>query len=274
MKTMVNDLKIASDDAVGLMDEFFNVQQTWADFMNVIYKGQNVNPGKNAFVDLMNDRINISLSNEFKIFGDKSVRVVDEFAPSASVRDEVANIFMRTARDNASRLTKEEALRTVDDIIKNVELHPSTNTPIFKFGTSKVNPLGEHAVATKNIAENITGGGKFKPDKQGGLIQTEKDLTAFKKLFGTHKNAENIISNVTTDLATIAARDDFYNFIKQRSKEMIARGERGIVYDSYDEALKAFGSMRKIIDAADGLTVPSGLGKQAYTPPINCRRIN
>lgn len=36
---MTKDLKIASDDAVSLMDEFFNVQQTWADFMNVIYKG-------------------------------------------------------------------------------------------------------------------------------------------------------------------------------------------------------------------------------------------
>ena len=38
MKTMTKDLKIDSDDAVSLMDEFFNVQNTWADFMNIIYK--------------------------------------------------------------------------------------------------------------------------------------------------------------------------------------------------------------------------------------------
>jgi len=268
IKTMTKDLKIASDDAVSLMDEFFNVQQTWADFMNVIYKGGNINPSKNAFVDLMNDRINISLSNEFKIFGDKSLKAIDEFAPAASVKDDVANVFIRTAKDNGIKLSKEDALMTVNDIIKNVELHPSTNTPIFKFGTRKIDPLNEQAVATKNIAENITGGGKFKADGQGGLIQTEKDLSSFKKLFGNYKNAENIISNVTTDLATIAARDNFYNFIKQRSKDLTSKGERGIVYDSYDEAVKAFPN-RKVIDAAEGLTVPNAVGKTAYTPPIN-----
>ena len=32
MKTMTKDLKIATDDAVGLIDEFYNVQKTWADF--------------------------------------------------------------------------------------------------------------------------------------------------------------------------------------------------------------------------------------------------
>ena len=53
--------------------------------------------------------------------------------------------------------------------------------PSFKFGTRKVDPLHEKAVATKNIAENITGGGKFKPDKDGGLIRTKKDLEAFKQ---------------------------------------------------------------------------------------------
>ena len=268
IKTMTKDLKIASDDAVSLMDEFFNVQQTWADFMNVIYKGGNVNPGKNAFVDLMNDRINISLSNEFKIFGDKSLRAIDEFAPAASVKNDVANVFIRTAKDNGVKLSKEDALMTVNDIIKNVKLLPSTNTPIFKFGTRKIDPLNEQALATKNIAENITGGGKFKADKKGGLIQTEKDLTAFKKLFGNYKNAENIISNVTTDLATIAARDNFYNFIRKTSKQLTDKGQRGIVYDSYDQAVKAFPN-RKIVDASDGLNVPNALGKEAYTPPIN-----
>ena len=268
MKTMTKDLKIASDDAVSLIDEFYNVQKTWADFMNIIYKGQNVNPSKNKFVDLMNDRINISLSNEFKIFGDKSVRAIDGYAPSASIKNEVAQIFIRAAKENGKVLSKEDALSTVNDIIKNVRLDEVTKMPMFKFGTRKINPMAEKAVATKNIAENITGGGKFKPDKTGGLIQTEKDLTAFKKLFGNYQNAENIIANVTHDLAEVTARDAFYNFIKQQSKEMIARGERGIVYNSYDEAVQAFPN-RRVIDAAEGLNVPSGLGKEAYTPPIN-----
>tara|TARA_R110002012_G_scaffold19176_1_gene69633 strand:- start:779 stop:1147 length:369 start_codon:yes stop_codon:yes gene_type:complete len=104
--------------------------------------------------------------------------------------------------------------------------------------------------------------------KTGGLIKTEKDLTAFKRLFGNYQNAENIIANVTHDLAEVTARDGFYNFIKKISAEKIAKGERGIVYDSYDKAVRAFPNQR-VIDAAEGLNVPSGLGKEAYTPPIN-----
>ena len=267
MKTMTKDLKIDPDDATALMDEFFNVQQTWADFMNIIYKGKNVNVAKNEFITLMNDRIKNSLSTEFKIFKDGSVRPIDGYSPSASIKNEVAQIFIRAAKENGKTLSKEDALLTVNDIIKNVRLDEVTRMPVFKFGTRKIDPLNEKAVARKNIAENITDG-VFKADKTGGLIKTEKDLNAFKRLFGNYQNAESIIANVTHDLAEVTARDTFYNLIKKISKEKIARGERGIVYDSYDEAVRAFPN-RKIIDAADGLNVPSGLGKDAYTPPIN-----
>ena len=268
MKTMTKDLKIDPDDAVALIDEFYNVQKTWADFLNTIYKGKNVNVSKNEFTKVINDRIKNSLSLEFKIFGDKSLKAVDEFAPAASVKEQVARIFMRSAKENGKVMSKGESLSMVNDIIKNVRLDKTTNMPSFKFGTRKVDPLNERAVATKNIADNITGGGKFKPDKDGGLIQTKKDLEAFKKLFGEYQNAEKIIANVTNDLASITARDGFYNFIKQTSKEMVKNGERGIVYDSYDEAVRAFPN-KKIVDASTGLDVPSGLGKEAYTPPIN-----
>ena len=267
MKTMTKDLKIDPDDATALMDEFFNVQQTWADFMNIIYKGKNVNVAKNEFITLMNDRIKNSLSTEFKIFKDGSVRPIDGYSPSASIKNEVAQIFIRAAKENGKTLSKEDALLTVNDIIKNVRLDEVTRMPVFKFGTRKIDPLNEKAVARKNIAENITDG-VFKADKTGGLIKTEKDLNAFKRLFGNYQNAESIIANVTHDLAEVTARDTFYNLIKKISKEKIANGERGIVYDSYDEAVRAFPN-RKIIDAADGLNVPSGLGKDAYTPPIN-----
>ena len=49
---------------------------------------------------------------------------------------------------------------------------------------------------------------------------------------------------------------------------MIDNKKRGIVYDSYDEAVNAFrNSYSPVIKT--GLDLPSGLGKEAYTPPIN-----
>ena len=65
----------------------------------------------------------------------------------------------------------------------------------------------------KNLADNITGGNKFKPDGKGGLNTNVSDLTAFKKLFGEYKNAKNVVYNTMGDLAQILGRDKFYNRI-------------------------------------------------------------
>jgi hypothetical protein len=215
----------------------------------------------------MNERIKGSLSSEYKIFGEKSLKPIKEYAPSNSVIDEVADIFVRSARANGKQLKKEDAQLIVQDIVKNVELDPQTFSPIFRFEASDI--AKDKALITKNIAENITGGGKFKPDKKGGLIQTKSDLAAFKALFGEFKNANSIIANVTTDLAEIASRDRFYNVIKQGSDDLIKKGEIGIVYPTYNSARKAFGLDAEIVDASRGLQLPQKLGEQAYTVPIN-----
>jgi len=260
-------LKVKPEDATRLIDELMNVHTSWAQFLNGVLKGKNLNVAPKEFVQLMNERIRSSLSSEYKIFGEKSLKPIKEYAPSNSVIDEVADIFVRSARANGKVLKKEDAQLIVQDIVKNVELDPQTFSPIFRFEASDI--AKDRALITKNISENITGGGKFKPDKKGGLIQTKSDLAAFKSLFGEFKNANSIIANVTTDLAEIAARDRFYNVIKQGSDAAIKRGEIGIVYPTYNSARKAFGLDAEIVDASRGLQLPQKLGEQAYTVPIN-----
>ena len=102
----------------------------------------------------------------------------------------------------------------------------------------------------------------------GGLIQKESDLAAFKKLFGEYKNANRIIANVTTDLANIAARDTFYNNMKSMSAAMIKNGERGLLYPTYNQAVKAFWP-HEVVSSATGLKLPQKIGEEAYTVPIN-----
>ena len=260
-------LKVKPEDATRLIDELMNVHTSWAQFLNGVLKGKNLNVAPKEFVQLMNERIRSSLSSEYKIFGEKSLKPIKEYAPSNSVIDEVADIFVRSARANGKVLKKEDAQLIVQDIVKNVELDPQTFSPIFRFEASDI--AKDRALITKNISENITGGGKFKPDKKGGLIQTKSDLAAFKSLFGEFKNANSIIANVTTDLAEIASRDRFYNVIKQGSDDLIKKGEIGIVYPTYNSARKAFGLDAEIVDASRGLQLPQKLGEQAYTVPIN-----
>jgi len=260
-------LNVKPDDATKLIDELMNVHTSWAQFLNAVLKGKNLNVAPKEFVALMNERIKGSLSSEYKIFGEKSLKPIKEYAASNSVIDEVADIFIRSAKANGKKLKKEDAQLIVQDIVKNVELDPQTFSPIFRFEASDI--AKDKALITKNIAENITGGGKFKPDKKGGLIQTKSDLAAFKSLFGEFKNANSIIANVTTDLAEIAARDRFYNVVKQGSDDLIKKGEIGIVYPTYNSARKAFGLDAEIVDASRGLQLPQKLGEQAYTVPIN-----
>ena len=266
-EAMTKKLKIKSPDVVRLVDELTSIHQSWAQFLNTVVKGKNLNVATKEFTALMNDRIRNTLNSEYKIFEQGAVRPLVENAASNDVLTEVAEIFVRSAKANGKRLSMEDAELIVKDIVKNVRLDKSTTTPIFKFEASDI--AKDKALIIKNLGENITGGGKFKPDAKGGLIQTKSDLAAFNKLFGKFENAESIIANVTTDLAEIAARDRFYNVVKEGSDEMIKKGEIGIVYPTYNSAVKAFGLGEDIIDATSGLQLPQKLGEQAYTVPIN-----
>ena len=266
-QAMTGKLKIKSEDVVKLVEQLTGVHQSWAQFLNTVVQGKNLNVATKEFTALMNDRIRNTLNSEYKIFEQGGVKPFVENAASNDVLKEVADIFIRSAKANGKRLSAEDAELIVKDIIKNVRLDKNTTTPIFKYEASDI--AKNKALIVKNIGENITGGGKFKPDGKGGLIQTKSDLAAFNKLFGKFENAESIIANVTTDLAEIAARDRFYNVIKEGSDEMIKKGEIGIVYPTYNSALKAFGLGEEIIDATSGLQLPQKLGEQAYTVPIN-----
>jgi len=266
-ETLTKKLNIPEKDALKLIDELSNVHGSWAEFLNNIVKGGNLNVATKEFVKMMNDRIKNTLSAQYKIFKESSLKPIDEYAVASDIRDEVAEIFIRNAVANDAKMTKTQAQLAVDTIIKNVRLDPATASPVFKFeaqGWAK-----DKALMTKNISENITGG-KFTADKKGGLIQKESDLKAFKKLFGSYENANTIIANVTTDLASIASRDRFYNKMKIDSDAMIKRGERALVYPSYNEAFKAFNtikSSKKIVEAP--LKLPQAIAEEAYTVPLN-----
>ena len=261
-KSFTKDLKVSKADTYDLLATMGKVQDSWAEFLNTIFKGGNVNVGAKTFAKLMNDRIKNVLATEYKIFRDPSVGVIDQYAPAASVKKQVRDIFIRNAAENDKVISKETADLIVNSIIKRAQLDKKTGTPIFKFPAQGA--LKDRQMITKNIAENITGGGKFKADPKGGLIRAEKDLTAFKKLFGNYQNADNIMANVTSDFANIAARDTFYNNMKTLSKGMEKQGLRGMVYDSWAKASKALPE-QEIVPLTN---LPNRLGEEVYSNPL------
>jgi hypothetical protein len=124
------------------------------------------------------------------------------------------------------------------------------------------------------MAENITGGGKFKPDKKGGLIKTKSDFAAFNKLFGSYKDGRNVIINTMTDLGEILGRDKFYNSLKAGDRAAKARGEPGMFFKTYAAARSAMPNPsrfkdRDIIEGRQGLKLDNPLGELTYTSPLD-----
>ena len=273
-KSMKN-IGIDQKGAEQLAGELMNVRMSMTGFKNSILQGRNIVNEKGnwseavkSFNDLMNDRFVHSLAPDFRIFTDKAILPWNAFKPTREVQEQAARIFQRNWIENnpgAKKMPMEEAMAIVRSIMKNAELDPITQSPVFPYRSMSM--LDDASVQIKNISKNIEGG-KFKADKDGGLIKTESDLKTFQKLFGSYKNANQVITNTMSDFAAIGAKNAMYNNIKKQSAEMVKRGERGLVYSTYAEAQKAF-PHQKIIKNETGLKLSSGLPDDMYVSPLD-----
>jgi len=241
-------------------------------FKNSILQGKNLSVAPKQFNDIMNDRFKNFLSTEYKILTDKSVGPITGYKITNEMVDEVAEVFVRYAKGNGISLSKANARDAVLDIADNVSLNPITKSPEFVYPIQSIG--ADKATQLKNIAENVVGG-KFIPDKKGGLIKTKSDLAAFEKLFGKTKDANRVILNVMEDLGGIAARDNFYNAMKIANKQLIDTGERGLFYPNRLQAISAFknaknqAGLKDIITSPSGLKLSANLAEEFYTSPLD-----
>ena len=241
-------------------------------FKNSILQGKNLNVAPKQFNDIMNDRFQNFLSTEYKILTDKSVGPITGYKITNDMVDEVAEVFVRYAKGNGVNLSKANARDAVLDIADNVSQNPITKSPEFVYPVQSIG--ADKATQLKNIAENVVGG-KFVPDKKGGLIKTKSDLEAFKKLFGKTKDANKVILNVMEDLGGIAARDNFYNAMKIANKQLLDNGERALFYPNRLQAITAFKGaknqpgLKDIITSPSGLKLSANLAEEFYTSPLD-----
>ena len=200
-----------------LIDNATTFRNKVSKMKNTLFEGGNINTGLKDFNDLMFERGYKYLTNDYKIF-DKNMGFVHKFKPTNEIRKDVARIFERNAKANLQRgeqYIPGTAEIQVDNILKNVSKNPITKTPQFVYSVKNV--LSDAQTQVKNIADNITGAGKFKADGKGGLIQTKSDLAAFRNLFGEYKDYANVVTKTMADMASIVGRDQFYNAIKAGS---------------------------------------------------------
>jgi len=263
--TSMKKLGVGDDTINKVIADAVEFRTKVAEMKNSILQGGNINQGAEAFNNIITSRVNKFLTNDYKIV-DMNKGLIKGFKPTDEIKEQVAGVIQRYAKANGAAIDKGRARDIVENIIKSVKINQIEKSPVFPLGKNGV--LDDKGVMMKNIGENITGAGKFKPDGKGGLIQKESDLIAFKKLFGEYKNAKNVIYNVMGDLAQILGRDKFYNQLLIDSNTAIKNGGRGIFRKSYDEALQAFPN-KEIISSAKGLKLPNRLSDEVYTSPVD-----
>ena len=273
-KDSLNKLGMKNEAISDLINDMFRYKTSVNAIKNRVLQGKNLNVGAKQFNDILNSRFKNFVGTDYKIF-DSSRRgfLTSAFKPTRETKEEVANILVKRARENDNRRYNiDDAREEVNSILENVKRSKITKAPEFIFAPKSM--LSDKGTQLKNMAENVTGGGKFKPDKAGGLIQTKGDFAAFNKLFGSYKDGRNIVVNTMTDLGEILGKDKFYNALKAGDKAAKARGEPGMFYKTYTAARAAMPNNsrfkgRDIIEGSQGLKLDNPLGDLTYTSPLD-----
>jgi len=270
--------KIGVDNKVinNIIDDAVAFRQTAAGLKNMIAANKNVNVAIKEFNNILSERAKNVLATSYKMV-DLNKGLLSGYKPTLETKEQVAKILQRYARNNGKTLDPESSMALVNNITKSMKIDPVTKTPSFPIGTQSA--LDDKAVFIKNIGENITAAGKFKPDKKGGLIQTQSDLDTFNKLFGSYKDAKNTIYNVMNELGEMVARDKFYNQLLADSDRIAAAIKQGnpdviknqigrpIFYRNYNDAVLGLPN-QKIIQTPLKLRA-GGLPETVYSSPID-----
>jgi hypothetical protein len=261
-ETFAKSVGINSKQVDRVVTELIAARNEFNVLKNNVLNSDNVQVGSVEFNKLMSDRMKTMFNSEYKIMSDRSIIPWLNYKPSDSDIQATKNVLARYAKGNGKTLDADQLDNIMNDIISNVKYNEVTKTPEFIIGEQSA--LSDKGTQLINIAKNIKGG-KFTPTE---LIKTPEDLRAFQRLFGQKRDIRNSIVNIMEDLATLDARNKFYDNVLKLSDEAIKNGERGIVYPTYNDAVINL-TNRPIIKNKQGLQIKSPLGEEVYTNPLN-----
>ena len=270
----LNKLGVSKKSINKIMSDATSFRETAAGLKDLIAASKNVTVGKDKLNKILNKRVKDILSVDYKIIDDNR-GLFNGFRPAAEDIKVVSNILKRYARDNGKSLDDATANKLVNDITKNAYRDRTTKELLFDIGEQSA--LADSAVQRVNMGKYITTG-KFKPDGKGGLIQTESDLNAFKKLFGEYRDAQKGIYNVASELAETVARDNFYQTLLDDSKRIAAAIKQGnpdviraqigrpIFFKNYNDAVTSLPNQEI---SKVPLSLKSGLPETIYKSPLD-----
>jgi len=255
-KKSLTNIKIPAAKQDELIAAVTNSKKAFNRLQTDLLQGGNLTTtNKEELLNFFSQRLNSTLSNDYKIFQNNKVFKTTNYIPADEKRQAVAQVFMNYAKNNkVKNYGEKEALLDVDRVLENVKMDPVTKSPVFKFESKSA--LYDGVVQEINISKMISTN-KFDPQD---LITGQKDLKAFRELFGEIKDARRTIINNMQSMASITARDKFYNTIVQSGK---------IVFDNPTQAQLNLPNRPAYTMSRNGMQIKSPLGEEIYTNPMN-----
>ena len=255
-KKSLSNLKIPAAKQDELVDAVTNSKKAFNRLQTDLLQGGNLTTtNKDELLNFFSQRLNSTLSNDYKIFQNNKIVKTTNYIPSDEKRQAVAQVFMNYAKNNKVRgYTNKDALLDVDRVLENVKMDPVTKSPVFRFESKSA--LYDGVTQEINISKMISTN-KFDPKD---LITGQRDLKAFRELFGEIKDARRTIINNMQAMSSITARDKFYNTIVQSGK---------IVFDNPSQAQLNLPNRPGYTMGKNGMQIKSPLGEEIYTNPMN-----
>jgi len=255
-KKSLDNIKVSKKDQDVLISTLINSKNSFNRLQSDLLQGGNLTTNNQGeLLEFFSNRLRSTLSNDYKIFENSKVFKSTNYVPTDESRQAVAQIFQNYAKANkVKNYGKSDALLDVDRVLENVKMDPVTKSPVFKFESKSA--FYDGVVQEQNIAKLVTTN-KFEPTD---LITSQKDLKAFRELFGEIKDARRTIVNNMQAMSAITARDKFYNTIAQNGR---------IVFKTPTEAQLNLPNRPGYTMSRNGMQIKSPLGEEMYTNPMN-----
>jgi hypothetical protein len=255
-KKSLNNLKIPAAKQDELIAALTSSKKAFNRLQTDLLQGGNLTTqNKDELLEFFSQRLNSTLSNDYKIFQNNKVFKTTNYIPTDEKRNAVAQVFLNYAKANKVKgYGEKDALLDVDRVLENVKMDPVTKAPTFRFESKSA--LYDGVTQEINISKMISTN-KFDPQD---LITGQRDLKAFRELFGEIKDARRTIINNMQSMASITARDKFYNTIVQSGK---------VVFDNPSQAQLNLPNRPGYTMGRNGMQIKSPLGEEIYTNPMN-----
>ena len=259
-KNYVGNFGIEDEGAEVLIGTLAKVREAMNTAKNALYGGQATPLNITEFNNLMSERFTNFFRSEYRIFTDKNFFGIKNYKPTQESINDVKQIIARYGQSVGKAYDDTDLDLLTKGILQNVTQNPLTKTPEFPIPTQV---LDDKATQLVRISDSVKQNKFVATD----FIKTKSDLKNLERFFGVTRDPRETIFNYIHDLGQLVAKDKFYRNVVKASDEARAKGERAILYPTYEEAVRAFPNT-EVIAAPRGLQIESALGKN-YVPPVN-----